>query len=125
MKKILFVLAISAFIFTACTNNEETYAKLVGEWHCSDWTVAGDSTNRCTDNVYFILNKDKTYTSVLGAAKESGTYKLQGERVIFSPENKTLTIPVQILRLNEVYFEFMMNRGGTEEIMTLKKKEKK
>jgi hypothetical protein len=121
MKKLLFI-SIIIIAFIACENNEEKYKLLVGHWQCSDWTVAGDSTNKCIDSVYFVLNEDKTYRSVLGSAKESGDYKINGDRVVFSPDGKPMDIPVRILQLNSVYFEFMMNRGGTEEIITLKKR---
>ena len=118
MKKILVVLVITSIF--AC-NNEEKYEQIAGEWECESWTVTGSDTDKCNGNVYFKFNADKTYESKIGAAKDTGTYKITNT-ILYTHAAGKEEIAVEILKLNDKTLKLLMNQGGQEEILTLGKK---
>ena len=119
MKHVVFI-AFACIFLSACQNNEEKYQKIIGVWHCTSWTTINDKTNRCDGNVSFAFNNDKSYSSQLGGEKEQGTYKISGELLTVTPENK-LDITVQIIKLNDTELTFLMNNSGIEETLEMKK----
>ncbi|MEH6536595.1 MAG: lipocalin family protein [Psychroserpens sp.] len=119
MKKLL--LLLSVLLVVSC--NDLKYAEdIVGEWECSSWIDVASSKDKCNNNAYFSFEKDKTYTSKVGAQETKGTYKIADGLLYSQPDGK-LEIAVEINTLNADTLSFTMSRSGNEEILTLIKKE--
>ncbi len=119
MKKLAIIMLV--FIAISCTQSEK-YEQISGEWVCTSWTSEGSTTNKCNGNVYFEFNEDKTYTSVIGNMKDSGTYKIMDNLLYANPKGK-MQIAVQIIQLKADTLGLLMNQAGTKEKLILAKKQ--
>lgn len=107
-------------ILFACTNTKK-YEKISGEWECTRWINKQTGTDKCDDNVYFKFTMDKSYVSELGISKDSGVYRIVDDVLYVTPEGKD-EFGVKLTRLGEDTVEFLMNRSGVMETLTLAKK---
>jgi len=64
MKKIMSFLAVPILVagFISCSNSED-YTMISGEWKCASWINKIKEVNKCSDNVHFKFQADKTYTN--------------------------------------------------------------
>ena len=118
MKKAMIV--FTSLIILASCSNSELYQKIPGEWKCSSWIVTSNGKDKCQNNVRFEFKADKTYTSVLGSARDTGTYSILSDMLYVTPDGK-MEFGVQINKLTADTLEFLMNQAGEEEILTLVK----
>ncbi len=118
----MFLLAIPVLVagFISCSNSED-YTKISGEWKCASWINKVKGVDKCSDNVHFKFQADKTYTSTLGSVTDSGSYKIDGDMLYVTPEGK-MELAVKITKLNQDTLEFLMNQSGEDEVLTLVKK---
>lgn len=115
------ILILSLFFITCISCSDSgSYNEITGRWNCHSWVNKDGGSNKCNENVYFEFRADKTYFSSLGNLKDSGTYTLLHKMLYVRPEGK-LEFPVRINKLTSDTLQFLMNRGGTEEILTLAK----
>lgn len=118
----LFFLVIFAVTFLSCI--EDVNKKLIiGEWLGLSWSVAegGDYNERDHEGFSFIFNGDGTYSATFGNSDESGTYWVEREKLYTTAQGKTQKM-VKILTINEEMMTIQMNRGGTLELLELKRK---
>jgi hypothetical protein len=116
--KYLFTVVIAAALCSC--SDAERYEKIAGKWECSSWINEVTGIDQCDNNVRFDFQLDKSYTSVLGAAQDSGTYRIQSNLLYVTPDDK-LEFAVKITTLNPDTMVFLMNQAGNEEILTLVK----
>ena len=118
MKKL--VLLLSVLLVVSCSDLK--YADdIVGEWECVSWIDVASSKDKCASNAYFSFDKDKTYTSKVGAQDTKGTYKI-ADGILYSKPDGKLEIAVEINKLTADTLSFTMSRSGNAEILTLVKK---
>lgn len=113
-------LLFTFLLFVSCTNDAETYKKIVGEWTCTSWIPENSTTDKCDNNAYFEFNEDRTYRSKLGEVEDVGTYKIEQGKLLAQPEGK-MVIGVKIMQIDENSMEFLMNNGGVKETLKLKR----
>jgi hypothetical protein len=118
-KSSLFTLLITTFI-VSCTNQQK-YEKITGSWECVSWINKAKGVDKCNNNVHFEFGQDKSYESILGRAHDSGTFKIQNNRLYITPRDK-MEFAVEIQRLSQDTMVFLMNLAGNPEIMTLQRK---
>lgn len=119
MKKVLiFTLVFLAF---SCTNTEN-YQKIYGEWECASWINKSTGRDKCNHNVYFKFSQENSYHSVLGSTRDSGDFKISEGMLYVTPKGK-MEFAVQIQKLNTDTLVFFMNQAGSEEILTLTRKQ--
>ena len=120
MNKTLLALTI-LFVFAACFNSGE-YEKIAGEWECTRWIDKETKRDKCNDNVYFKFSEDQSYISEFGMARDTGEYRIANDILYVTPKDKK-EFGVKLTTLNRDTVEFLMNRSGVEEILTLVRKE--
>ncbi|MFT4611960.1 MAG: tryptophanase [Glaciecola sp.] len=114
------VLLLSVLLVVSCADLK--YAEdIVGEWECTSWIDVASSKDKCVSNAYFSFNKDKSYTSKVGAQETKGTYKI-ADGILYSKPDGKLEIAVEINALTADTLSFTMSRSGNAEILTLVKK---
>ncbi len=116
MKKVMFLLGLIGFLISC--SSSETYEKISGTWKCSSWINKAKGIDKCKNNVRFDFKLDKTYSSELGSAIDSGDYKILNDMLYVTPKGK-MEFAVKIAKLNNDTLEFLMNQAGEEEVLTL------
>ena len=116
------MLALAYFMLLASCSNTEDYQKISGEWECTSWINKVKEIDKCRNNVHFQFKEDKSYYSKLGSVEDSGSYKIQKDKLYVTPLGK-MEMAVEITKLNNDTLEFLMNQGGEEEILTLIRKD--
>jgi hypothetical protein len=98
---------------------------LVGTWNGIDWKVKGKSSGRDASAVYFVFAPftgegvvEGTYIAAYGDQKEKGSYKLTGDKLYTTAEDKIEKV-VRILNLSADTLVLGMNRMGQEEELVL------
>ena len=114
------IIALFGLLLMSC-NESEQYKEIVGEWKCSKWITESTGADKCKDNVYFNFKEDKTYSSKIGGAQESGVYKI-AEGMLYSTAQGKMEIGVEISKLNKDTLQFVMSNLGEKEILTLLRK---
>lgn len=118
MKKMT-ILILGLATLVSCSNSEK-YEKISGNWECITWINKSNGIDKCNNNVLFNFHPDKNYSSKLGSAQDSGSYKILNGLLYVSPIGK-LEFAVKIIKLNNDTLELLMNQAGDEEILTMKK----
>lgn len=118
----LFFILLFAVTFLSCiadVNNK----LIIGEWLGLSWSVAegDDYTEKDHEGFSFIFNDDGTYSAIFGNRGESGTYWVEREKLYTTAQGKTQKV-VKILTINKEVMTIQMNRGGTLELLELKRK---
>lgn len=117
-----FFIVIFAVTFLACI--EDVNKNLMkGEWLGVSWSVAegDDYTERNHEGFSFVFNDDGTYSAIFGNSVESGTYWVEREKLYTTAQGKTQKV-VKILTINDTMMTIQMNRGGSLELIELKRK---
>ena len=120
MKKLLILVFTITVTLFSC-NDSENMKKIVGEWECSSWIVTSTKADKCNNNVFFMFNADKTYSSKIGQTQDEGTYKIIDGTLFTHPAGKE-EIAVKIIELDSASMQFLMNQGGKAEVLSLEKK---
>ena len=127
MKIPLFVLA--ATLLFACKSEPKINPELlVGTWNGVDWKVKGVSSGRDAKSVFFVFaplsgdhQNEGTYIAAYGSQKEKGSYKLKGDKLYTTAEDKIEKV-VRIVNINADTLVLGMNRMGQEEELVLVEK---
>jgi Lipocalin-like domain len=95
-------------------------ALLAGEWKGVDWVLKGKPTGRDARDVRFTFDPTLTYTAAYGEQKESGGFRIEGEKLYTTAEDKIEKV-VRIERLAGDTLVLGMNRVGQDEQLILVK----
>jgi hypothetical protein len=117
--KNLLVFAFLAFSFANCGHDLGYQNAIQGKWLATHWATA--SGERPVENVNFDFHGE-TYNAKLGLKDETGSFRLDGDKLYTTAEGQQ-EIMVKIMRLTADSLVFEMNRGGTQEVLTLKRPE--
>lgn len=94
---------------------------LNGEWTGVDWLIAGKSSGRDAKEVRFTFDANAAYTAAYGEQRETGTFRLEGEKLYTVAENKIEKV-VKIIKITSDSLYLGMNRVGQDEQLVLVKK---
>jgi hypothetical protein len=124
MKQCCLTLALLAFF--ACKSEPKFNPELlVGTWNGVDWKVQGQSTDRDAASVFFVFapftgegTVEGTYIAAYGDQKEKGNYRLKGDKLYTTAEDKIEKV-VRIVHITADTLVLGMNRVGQEEELVL------
>lgn len=114
-------------MLSACKSDPKINPELlIGTWNGIDWKVQGKSTDRDAHSVNFVftpLGKDEssgqgTYLATYGDQKEKGSFKLKGDKLYTTAEDKIEKV-VRIIHISADTLVLGMNRMGQEEELVL------
>lgn len=94
---------------------------LTGSWTGSEWLVADQPSGRNASAVHFVFEGNGNYIAAYGDQKEKGTFKLKGDKLYTTAEDKIEKM-VKVLKLSADSLVFDMNRVGQKETLVLIKK---
>jgi len=118
MKK--YTLIFMTLLFAACTNPNWDKNLLYGDWEVSEW-VNTSTNQKINAKMDFTFNDDRTYVLDYGSEKESGTYIIMGD-FLHTIETGQAEKKVKLVGLDADNLSFEMNRGGTIEVVKLRRK---
>lgn len=127
--RLLIATALTATFFFACKSAPKFDPELlVGTWNGIDWKVQGKSSGRDASAVYFVFapftgegEVAGTYIAAYGDQKEKGDYKLKGDKLYTTAEDKIEKV-VRIVHISADTLVLGMNRMGQEEELILVEK---
>ena len=113
-------------LFFACKSEPKINPELiVGTWNGVDWRVQGKSSGRDAAAVFFVFapftgegSVEGTYMAAYGSQKEKGSYKLKGDKLYTTAEDKIEKV-VRIVSISADTLVLGMNRMGQEEELVL------
>lgn len=118
-------LVFATTLLFACKSEPKFNPELmVGTWNGTDWKVKGKSSGRDASTVNFVFapftgdDASGTYMAAYGSQKETGSYKIDGDRLYTTAEDKIEKV-VRIINLNADTLVLGMNRMGQEEELVL------
>ena len=123
--KSLLGLILSITLLVACKSEPKFNPELlVGTWNGIDWKVQGKSSGRDASAVNFVFapftgeDASGIYMAAYGSQKESGSYKIAGDKLYTTAEDKIEKV-VRIVTVNADTLVLGMNRMGQEEELVL------
>jgi Lipocalin-like domain len=120
------LLALISFLLFACKSEPKIDPQLlIGTWNGVDWKVKGVSSGRDAESVFFVFApfsdsqmNEGTYIAAYGNQKEKGSYKLTGDKLYTTAEDKVEKV-VRIVNISADTLVLGMNRMGQEEELIL------
>lgn len=118
--------ALLAMLQFSCKSEPKINPELlVGTWNGIDWRVQGKSSGRDAASVFFVFapysgegTVQGTYIAAYGDQKEKGDYRLKGDKLYTTAEDKIEKV-VRIVSINADTLVLGMNRMGQEEELVL------
>jgi Lipocalin-like domain len=120
MKK-AFLLFIPLFLLFAHCKQEDNKPLLIGKWQGVSWKVNGKESGRDYKSVNFDFKMDDTYSTAFDTQLEKGTFRLAGDKLYTTGENKIEKM-VKLSTLTADTMVMDMNRAGESEALILAKK---
>lgn len=121
MKKPLILLALLSIAILSCRQDDKT-PLLLGQWQGVSWKVKGTESGRDFSAVRFEFRTDNSYSATYGGQTEQGSFRLKGDKLYTTAENKIEKI-VQLTTLTADTLVMDMNRVGVAEELVLVKSE--
>jgi hypothetical protein len=122
MKKTIGVLLLSALMSCGVSEKDnQTTAELIGDWQGLEWLVFGKDGGQDASSVSFAFESDNRYTAQYGDQKEAGTFKVKGDKLYTTAENKIEKMVKIDGAINDT-LKLLMNRMGQEEKLILLRK---
>ncbi len=119
MKKLLSIAALSCLIFINCKQDDKK-PLLLGKWQGVSWKVNGKESGRDFKSIYFDFKADDTYSTAYDSQTEKGTYRLLGDKLYTTGENKIeKMVKLSTSTVDTIVMD--MNRAGTSEELILAK----
>lgn len=118
MKYSVIVTGILILFTTGCLLENYFQRELPGEWKGVSWELKDGTPYTNAEGVSFTFREDSTYSAVLGARSESGTWWVDGYKLYTIDEQSGPNI-VKVLELQNDTVTFEMNRGGQLEHLIL------
>ena len=119
MKKVLSIALLSCLMFTNCKQDDKK-PLLFGKWQATSWKVNGKESGRDYKSVNFEFKADDTYSTAFDSQTEKGTYRLSGDKLYTTGENKIEKM-VKLSTFTADTIVMDMNRAGTSEELILAK----
>lgn len=116
--KNLFVFAFLSVSFANCGQDLGYQAAIQGQWEATHWAMANGET-RPVESVSFDFNGE-AYSAKLGQKDEVGSFRIDADKLYTTADGQK-EIMVKIMKLTPDSLVFEMNRGGVQEVLTLKK----
>jgi Lipocalin-like domain len=120
MKK-AFLILIPLFLLFANCKQEDNKPLLIGKWQGVSWKVNGKESGRDYKSVNFDFKMDDTYSTAFDTQLEKGTFRLAGDKLYTTGENKIEKM-VKLSTLTADTMVMDMNRAGESEALILAKK---
>ncbi|MCC6462204.1 MAG: lipocalin family protein, partial [Saprospiraceae bacterium] len=92
-----------------------------GQWQGVSWKVQGEESGRDFGAVRFEFKADDTYSAAFGNQLEKGTFRLSGDKLYTTGENKIEKM-VKLTTLSADTLVMDMNRVGVSEALVLAKR---
>jgi hypothetical protein len=120
MKKWILGFAL-LFSLVACKEDDSKKSLLLGKWKGAAWKVNGKDAGRDASGVNFEFQADDLYTAAYGEQREKGSFRLAGDKLYTTAENKIeKMVKLAVLTADSLVMD--MNRAGENEQLILKKK---
>ena len=120
MKKAFLIFIPLLFVFTNCKQDDKK-PLLIGKWHGVSWKVNGKESGRDYKSISFDFKSDDTYSTAYDSQSEKGTFRLVGDKLYTTGENKIEKM-VKLATLTADTIVMDMNRAGESEALILAKK---
>ena len=108
------------FITFSCKQDSQT-PLLIGQWQGVSWKVNGEASSRDFNSVTFEFRPDNTYSANYGKQREQGNFRLKGDKLYTTAENKIEKM-VKLSTLTADTIVMDMNRVGVAEELVLVKR---
>ena len=118
MKKAILILL--PLLFAQC-KQEDNKPLLLGKWQGVSWKVNGKESGRDYKSINFDFKADDTYSTAYDTQTEKGTFRLSGDKLYTTGENKIEKM-VKLASLTADTMVMDMNRAGESEALILAKK---
>lgn len=116
--RILLLLSVLSLPWSSCSDKTARNHELEGTWTGISWSVKGRPSDADPSRVIFTFNLPDRYSASFGRQEERGTYYLDQHRLYTTAEGQ-LEKKVGMERPHPDTLILMMNRMGTEEVLTL------
>jgi Lipocalin-like domain len=120
MKKVYFMAILCAILFVHCKQDDKK-PLLIGKWQGVSWKLKGKESGRDFKSVHFEFKTDDTYTTSFESQTEKGIYRLSGDKLYTTGENKIEKM-VKLSTLTADTIVMDMNRVGDAENLILAKR---
>jgi hypothetical protein len=117
----IILLTISWCITTTACFDARKQKLIIGEWKGSEWLVEDNPSSYDPSLVTFTFDDNKKYSFQYSNNIERGEYFYSAKQLYTTPEGG-IRMMVRVPYLEEDSMVFIMNRGGTEEKLTLVRK---
>ncbi len=125
--KIVSILSIAlCILLTACKNDGPDPQMLIGTWQADQFIEKGVAKDIDLSRMNFSFNEQKIYTYHANLnSREAGHYRVKGQYLYTTDtlDAQSLEKVVKISHLSSDSLHLTMNRGGTEQIIILHKKQ--
>ena len=120
MKKGILLALTLGLLFANCKQDDKK-PLLMGKWQGVSWKVNGKESGRDVKTVHFEFKMDDTYATSFDGQSEKGTFRLSGDKLYTTGENKIEKM-VKLARLTSDTIVMDMNRAGESEALVLAKR---
>lgn len=120
MKNLIIIICVFSTFLVSCTASEYNI-KIPGHWVGAEWTVDGIKGERNVASTEFTFDERGNYTYNYNGTSQNGTYKIDKDLLYIRPA-KEEEFMVKISRISADSMVFIMNRSGSNEVLTLLKK---
>jgi hypothetical protein len=114
------ILMLLPLLFAQC-KQEDNKPLLLGKWQGVSWKVNGKESGRDYKSTHFDFKADDTYSTAYDTQTEKGTFRLSGDKLYTTGENKIEKM-VKLSTLTADTMVMDMNRAGESEALILAKK---
>ncbi len=115
--KTAFYLISLIILFASCEENPNNDL-IQGKWNGTSWVKNGNASKLNSGEVQFQFNEDHSYWASYGKDKESGDFRIAGDKLYTKAENQVEKM-VKIARVTTDSLWFEMNRAGNPETLIL------
>ncbi len=119
MKKTFLIFMPFLLAIISCKQDDKK-PLLIGKWQGVSWKVNGKESGRDFKSVNFNFKADDTYSTAFDAQTEKGVFRLEGDKLYTTGENKIEKM-VKLSTLTADTLVMDMNRAGESEALILAK----
>ena len=117
-----FPIALLFCLFLTNCKQDDKKPLLLGKWQGVSWKVKGVESGRDVKSVSFEFMPDDTYSTAFESQTEKGTYRLAGDKLYTTGENKIEKM-VKLSTFTADTIVMDMNRVGDSEALILAKRQ--
>lgn len=105
-------------VIASCAGNTVNNKMIVGKWVGIEWLVQNAPSKHNAVGTSFTFDDKGNYTFDYAGTLQKGTYKVENDMLFTRPTGEA-EIMVRIEKLTGDSLVFLMNRGGSDEKLTL------